>query len=101
MMRAFRTLLALAVIALVVPTASAADKIRVVATIPDLKALTEEGGGKLVGVDPAPPAAPPARRSAHRERPRAGLVGRRRRPGSQQSEHRPRRARARRRVARH
>jgi zinc/manganese transport system substrate-binding protein len=51
MMRAFRTLLALAVIALVVPTASAADKIRVVATIPDLKALTEEVGGKLVDVE--------------------------------------------------
>jgi len=33
------------------PTASAADKIRVVATIPDLKALTEEVGGKLVDVE--------------------------------------------------
>jgi len=51
MLRAFRTVLALAVIALVVPTASAADKIRVVATIPDLKALTEEVGGKLVDVE--------------------------------------------------
>jgi zinc/manganese transport system substrate-binding protein len=51
MLRAFRTVVALAVIALVVPTASAADKIRVVATIPDLKALTEEVGGKLVDVE--------------------------------------------------
>ena len=33
------------------PTASAADKIRVVATIPDLKALAEEVGGKLVDVE--------------------------------------------------
>jgi zinc/manganese transport system substrate-binding protein len=32
-------------------TASAADKIRVVATIPDLKALAEEVGGKLVDVE--------------------------------------------------
>jgi zinc/manganese transport system substrate-binding protein len=48
---AIRTLLALAVIALLVPAASAADKIRVVTTIPDLKALTEEVGGKLVDVD--------------------------------------------------
>jgi zinc/manganese transport system substrate-binding protein len=51
MLRTFRTVLALAAIALVVPTASAADKIRVVATIPDLKALTEEVGGKLVDVE--------------------------------------------------
>jgi zinc/manganese transport system substrate-binding protein len=51
MLRAFRTLLALAVIGLLVPAASAADKIRVVATIPDLKALTEEVGGKLVDVE--------------------------------------------------
>jgi len=33
------------------PAASAADKIRVVATIPDLKALAEEVGGKLVDVE--------------------------------------------------
>lgn len=33
------------------PGASAADKIRVVATIPDLKALAEEVGGKLVDVE--------------------------------------------------
>jgi zinc/manganese transport system substrate-binding protein len=51
MLRAFRTLLALAVIGLLVPAASAADKIRVVATIPDLKALAEEVGGKLVDVE--------------------------------------------------
>jgi ABC-type Zn uptake system ZnuABC Zn-binding protein ZnuA len=51
MLSAFRTLLALAVIGLLVPAASAADKIRVVATIPDLKALTEEVGGKLVDVE--------------------------------------------------
>ena len=51
MLRTFRTVLALAAIALVVPTASAADKIRVVATIPDLKALTDEVGGKLVDVE--------------------------------------------------
>jgi zinc/manganese transport system substrate-binding protein len=51
MLSATRTLLALAVIALLVPAASAADKIRVVATIPDLKALTEEVGGKLVDVE--------------------------------------------------
>ncbi len=51
MLRAFRTLLALAVIGLLVPAASAADKIRVVATIPDLKALTEEVGGKLIDVE--------------------------------------------------
>lgn len=51
MLRAFRTLLAFAVIGLLVTAASAADKIRVVATIPDLKALTEEVGGKLVDVE--------------------------------------------------
>jgi zinc/manganese transport system substrate-binding protein len=51
MLSAIRTLLALAVIALLVPAASAADKIRVVTTIPDLKALTEEVGGKLVDVE--------------------------------------------------
>jgi ABC-type Zn uptake system ZnuABC Zn-binding protein ZnuA len=51
MLRVFRTLLAVAVIGLLVTTASAADKIRVVATIPDLKALTEEVGGKLVDVE--------------------------------------------------
>src|SRR5262249_52165770 len=33
------------------PTAWSADKIRVVATIPDLKALAEEVGGKLVDVE--------------------------------------------------
>lgn len=33
------------------PTAAAADRIRVVATIPDLKALTEAVGGDLVEVD--------------------------------------------------
>ena len=51
MLRALRTLLAFAVIGLLVTAASAADKIRVVATIPDLKALTEEVGGKLVDVE--------------------------------------------------
>src|SRR6059036_3257001 len=51
MLRVFRPLLALAFIAPLVAAASAADKIRVVATIPDLKALTEEVGGKLVDVD--------------------------------------------------
>jgi zinc/manganese transport system substrate-binding protein len=51
MVRAFRTLLVLAVIGPLVTAASAADKIRVVATIPDLKALTEEVGGKLVDVE--------------------------------------------------
>src|SRR5438093_271178 len=40
MLRVFRPLLALAFIAPLVAAASAADKIRVVATIPDLKALT-------------------------------------------------------------
>jgi ABC-type Zn uptake system ZnuABC Zn-binding protein ZnuA len=38
-------------VALSVSTAAGADKIRVVTTIPDLKALTEEVGGKLVDVD--------------------------------------------------
>jgi len=42
---------ALVVSALAAPAASAADKIRVVATIPDLKALAEEVGGKLVDVE--------------------------------------------------
>jgi zinc/manganese transport system substrate-binding protein len=42
---------ALAVIGALLPAASAADKIRVVATIPDLKALTEEVGGNLVEVE--------------------------------------------------
>ncbi len=42
---------ALVASAAVAPAASAADKIRVVATIPDLKALAEEVGGKLVDVD--------------------------------------------------
>src|SRR5512138_980567 len=44
-------LAALLVAAAPAPTASAADKIRVVATIPDLKALAEEVGGKLVDVE--------------------------------------------------
>ena len=42
---------ALVVSAASAPGASAADKIRVVATIPDLKALAEEVGGKLVDVE--------------------------------------------------
>ncbi len=42
---------ALFVSASAAPGASAADKIRVVATIPDLKALAEEVGGKLVDVE--------------------------------------------------
>jgi zinc/manganese transport system substrate-binding protein len=46
-----RGLLALALVALSVSTAAGADKIRVVTTISDLKALTEEVGGKLVDVD--------------------------------------------------
>lgn len=52
MLRAFRTILAaLAVVGLLAPAAPATAKIRVVATIPDLKALTEEVGGKLVDVE--------------------------------------------------
>jgi len=51
MLSAIRPLLALAVIALFVSPVGAADKIRVVATIPDLKALTEEVGGKLIDVE--------------------------------------------------
>jgi zinc/manganese transport system substrate-binding protein len=51
MIRTLRGLLALALVALSVSTAAGADKIRVVTTIPDLKALTEEVGGKLVDVD--------------------------------------------------
>ena len=42
---------ALVVSASAAPAASAADKIRVVATIPDLRALAEEVGGKLVDVE--------------------------------------------------
>ena len=42
---------ALAVIGPLLPAASAADKIRVVTTIPDLKALTDEVGGDLVDVE--------------------------------------------------
>src|SRR2546427_8012090 len=42
---------AFAVIGSLVPAAPAADKIRVVTTIPDLKALTDEVGGDLVDVD--------------------------------------------------
>src|SRR5262245_58993777 len=44
-------LAALVVSASSVAPVSAADKIRVVATIPDLKALAEEVGGKLVDVE--------------------------------------------------
>ncbi|HYS15304.1 MAG TPA: metal ABC transporter substrate-binding protein [Candidatus Binatia bacterium] len=44
-------LVALAAIGSLLSTAAAADKIRVVATIPDLKALTEEVGGNLVEVE--------------------------------------------------
>src|SRR3989454_873078 len=52
MLRTFRTVLVvLAVAGLLASAAAAADKIRVVATIPDLKALTEEVGGKLVDVE--------------------------------------------------
>src|SRR5438046_9235282 len=52
MRRTFRTVLVvLAVAGLLASAAAAADKIRVVATIPDLKALTEEVGGKLVDVE--------------------------------------------------
>jgi zinc/manganese transport system substrate-binding protein len=51
MIRTLRGLLALALVALSASTAVGADKIRVVTTIPDLKALTEEVGGKLVDVD--------------------------------------------------
>jgi len=52
MRRAIPILLALfALIAPLVLTVSAVDKIRVVTTIPDLKALTEEVGGKLVDVE--------------------------------------------------
>jgi len=51
MISTLRGLLALALVALSVSTAAGADKIRVVTTIPDLKALTEEVGGKLVAVD--------------------------------------------------
>src|SRR3989475_6231506 len=42
---------AFAVIGSLVPAAPAADKIRVVTTIPDLKALTDEVGGDLVEVE--------------------------------------------------
>src|SRR3989454_8329280 len=52
MLRTFRTaLVVLAAVGLLAPAAPAADKIRVVATIPDLKALTQEVGGKLVDVE--------------------------------------------------
>jgi ABC-type Zn uptake system ZnuABC Zn-binding protein ZnuA len=51
MIREVRGLLVLALVALSVSTVAGADKIRVVTTIPDLKALTEEVGGKLVDVD--------------------------------------------------
>jgi ABC-type Zn uptake system ZnuABC Zn-binding protein ZnuA len=45
------SLVALALAASLLSVASAADKVRVVATIPDLKALTEEVGGNLVEVE--------------------------------------------------
>jgi zinc/manganese transport system substrate-binding protein len=52
MRRAIVTFIAaLAVIGPLFSPAAAADKIRVVATIPDLKALTEEVGGNLVEVE--------------------------------------------------
>ena len=51
MISTLRGLLALGLVALSVSIAVGADKIRVVTTIPDLKALTEEVGGKLVDVD--------------------------------------------------
>jgi len=52
MRRAIQILVAaLAVIGPLLPAASAADKIRVVVTIPDLKALTDEVGGNLVEVE--------------------------------------------------
>ena len=52
MRRAIPILLALcALIGPLVLAVSAADKIRVVTTIPDLKALTQEVGGKLVDVE--------------------------------------------------
>jgi zinc/manganese transport system substrate-binding protein len=52
MRRAIPVLLAaLAVTTALLAPVSAADKVRVVATIPDLKALTEEVGGNLVDVD--------------------------------------------------
>lgn len=52
MRRAILILVAtLAVIGPLLSAASAADKIRVVTTIPDLKALTEEVGGNLVEVE--------------------------------------------------
>jgi zinc/manganese transport system substrate-binding protein len=44
-------LVALSLAALLTLVASAADKVRVVTTIPDLKALTEEVGGNLVDVE--------------------------------------------------
>jgi zinc/manganese transport system substrate-binding protein len=44
-------LAALAIIGSLLTAAAAADKIRVVATIPDLKALTDEVGGDLVEVE--------------------------------------------------
>ena len=83
------------------PGAEAADKLRVVTTTTDLKALTEAVGGDLVEVDvarprqpePARPGGPPepdgqgpAGRPAGDQRPRAGSVGRGRRAGRQQSE---------------
>ncbi|MGH7342526.1 MAG: metal ABC transporter substrate-binding protein, partial [Candidatus Rokuibacteriota bacterium] len=52
MRRVFMLILAaLFVVAVLVSTAPAAEKIRVVATIPDLKALAEEVGGTLVEVE--------------------------------------------------
>jgi zinc/manganese transport system substrate-binding protein len=52
MRRVFPSLLvALSLAAPLLSVASAADKVRVVTTIPDLKALTEEVGGNLVDVE--------------------------------------------------
>jgi zinc/manganese transport system substrate-binding protein len=52
MRRAILTLvILLVVVGAPLPAANGADKIRVVATIPDLKALTEEVGGNLVEVE--------------------------------------------------
>ncbi len=49
--RTITALVLLCLAAVAAPAAGAADKIRVVATIPDLKALTEAVGGDLVDVD--------------------------------------------------
>src|SRR5437773_10792565 len=44
-------MVALALLSLLAPEAQAASKLKVVATIPDLKSLTEAVGGDLVEVD--------------------------------------------------